>query len=93
MDKKELDLLREKFTREKIEQAYQDDNKELLYRASVYFPLAFEEFLQTAEQMAQLINDNPSKIDNNIRQELLTLLGKNENSAEVKETTTSPMLD
>lgn len=74
MNKREMEMASQHFTREKIEQAYQDRDTEKLYRAAVYFPIAFKEFEESVERVLRLIKENPSKIDAALRTEILTIL-------------------
>lgn len=74
MNKREMEMASQHFTREKIEQAYQDRDTEKLYRAAVYFPIAFKEYEESVERVLRLIKENPSKIDEALRTEILTIL-------------------
>jgi len=74
MNKKEMEMASQHFTREKIEQAYQDRDTEKLYRAAVYFPIAFKEHEERVERVLRLIKENPFKIDEALRAEILTIL-------------------
>lgn len=69
-----MEMASQHFTREKIEQAYQDRDTEKLYRAAVYFPIAFKEYEESVERVLRLIKENPSKIDEALRTEILTIL-------------------
>jgi hypothetical protein len=74
MNKKEMEMANQHFTREKIEQAYQDRDTEKLYRAAVYFPIAIKEHEKSVERVLRLIKENPSKIDEALRTEIFAIL-------------------
>lgn len=74
MNKKEMEMANQHFTRGKIEQAYQDRDTEKLYRAAVFFPIVIEEHKKSVERVLRLIKENPSKIDESLRTEILAIL-------------------